>query len=154
MQYITHLKTKGGLVRVTATETAITGIDFVQKSIKDRPNSVTNQAVRQLQEYFAGQRREFQLPLEMKGTPFQMAVWKELLKIPYGESTTYGDIAKKLKNPGAGRAVGSANGKNPISIVVPCHRVIASRGGLGGYSGGLDKKRYLLALEKIPYRER
>ena len=154
MQYITHLKTKGGLVRVTATETAITGIDFVQKSIKDRPNSVTNQAVRQLQEYFAGQRREFQLPLEMKGTPFQMAVWKELLKIPYGESTTYGDIAKKLKNPGAGRAVGSANGKNPISIVVPCHRVIASHGGLGGYSGGLDKKRYLLALEKIPYRKR
>lgn len=154
MHYVTHLKTKAGLIRITATDSAVTGIDFVQEPIKDRPNSITNEAVRQLQEYFEGKRKEFQLPLDMGGTPFQKAVWAELMKIPYGESRTYGEIAKKLRNPKAGRAVGSANGKNPISIVVPCHRVIASHGGLGGYSGGLDKKRYLLALEKIPYLQK
>lgn len=107
------------------------------------------EAVRQLEEYFSGRRRRFDLPLRMAGTPFQRAVWAFLLTIPYGRTYTYKEVAEALGRPGAARAVGSAVGSNPISIVVPCHRIVASGGKLGGYGGGLDVKRFLLDLEGI-----
>jgi methylated-DNA-[protein]-cysteine S-methyltransferase len=106
------------------------------------------QADRQFREYFAGDRREFDLPFDVEGTAFQKSVWHQLSRIPYGQTCSYKDIAKRIGNPGAVRAVGSANGKNPLAIIVPCHRVIAADGSLGGYSGGLGYKKRLLALEK------
>lgn len=106
--------------------------------------------VRALDEYFAGARHDFaDVPLDVtSGTPFERAVWAQLARIPFGETVTYGDLARRLGNPGASRAVGRANGQNPVPIVVPCHRVVAAGGGLGGYSGSLDVKRRLLALER------
>ncbi|HTT22888.1 MAG TPA: methylated-DNA--[protein]-cysteine S-methyltransferase [Candidatus Sulfotelmatobacter sp.] len=101
----------------------------------------------ELQEYFAGSRREFKFALDLRGTEFQRACWKALLAIPYGETCTYGDIARAVGRPHGFRAVGMANNRNPIAIVVPCHRVIASDGTLCGYGGGLDVKRKLLELE-------
>lgn len=105
-------------------------------------------AVEQLAEYFAGERTVFDLELHMVGTAFQRRVWAALQSIPYGETCTYGDIAREIGSPGAFRAVGLANGHNPIGIVVPCHRVIGANGSLTGYGGGLDRKRALLELEK------
>jgi len=105
-------------------------------------------AVEQLDAYFAGDRTEFHLDLNMVGTAFQRRVWEALLTIPYGETRSYGEIARQIGAPGAFRAVGLANGHNPIGIIVPCHRVIGSNGSLTGYGGGLDRKRALLALEK------
>jgi methylated-DNA-[protein]-cysteine S-methyltransferase len=102
---------------------------------------------RELEEYFAGTRRQFSFPLDLRGTEFQLACWKALLKIPYGETRTYADIARAVHRPQGFRAVGLANNRNPIAIVVPCHRVIASDGTLCGYGGGLDVKRKLLQLE-------
>ena len=104
-------------------------------------------AARQLAEYFAGRRREFDLPLDLRGTDFQKCCWRELSKIPYGETRSYADIARAIGNPLAVRAVGLANGQNPIAIIVPCHRVIGSDGSLTGYGGGLEAKRKLLELE-------
>jgi O-6-methylguanine DNA methyltransferase len=101
----------------------------------------------QLDEYFAGSRREFTFPLDLRGTEFQLACWQALLAIPYGETRTYADIARAVDKPNAFRAVGMANNRNPIAVVVPCHRVIASDGTLCGYGGGLDVKRKLLELE-------
>jgi O-6-methylguanine DNA methyltransferase len=103
--------------------------------------------IRQLEEYFAGTRREFSFPLDIRGTEFQLACWRGLLAIPYGETRTYADIARAVGRPQGFRAVGMANNRNPIAIVVPCHRVIASDGTLCGYGGGLDIKRKLLQLE-------
>lgn len=105
-------------------------------------------AARQLAEYFTGERREFQVTLQPAGTPFQLAVWEELCRIPYGETTSYGAIAKRLGRPGASRAVGMANGSNPIAIIQPCHRVIGSTGKLTGFGGGLEVKQALLDLER------
>lgn len=103
---------------------------------------------KQLEEYFGGKRKIFDLPLRPMGTPFQQTVWKALQTIPYGETRTYQDIAIQIGNEKACRAVGMANNKNPIGIVIPCHRVIGKNGGLTGYAGGLDKKEYLLKVEK------
>ena len=103
--------------------------------------------VNELEEYFAGKRREFTFPLDLRGTDFQLACWRALLAIPYGETRSYADIARAVGKPNAFRAVGMANNRNPIAIVVPCHRVIASDGTLCGYGGGLDVKRKLLELE-------
>ncbi len=105
-------------------------------------------ACRQLQEYFAARRTEFDLPLAPEGTPFQRSVWRCLQEIPYGETISYGELACRVGNPRASRAVGSANGKNRIPIVIPCHRVIAADGTLGGFGGGLSTKETLLALER------
>ncbi|MFB6835645.1 methylated-DNA--[protein]-cysteine S-methyltransferase [Streptomyces sp. NPDC056361] len=105
------------------------------------------EAVRQLDAYFAGELTAFELPLNLIGTPFQLRVWEQLLRIPYGETRTYGELAEELGNPGSSRAVGLANGKNPVSIIVPCHRVIGAGGSLTGYGGGLDRKQRLLAFE-------
>jgi methylated-DNA-[protein]-cysteine S-methyltransferase len=101
----------------------------------------------QLQAYFAGELREFELPLAAEGTPFQQRVWRALCDIPYGETISYGELARRIGQPTASRAVGLANGQNPIAIVVPCHRVIGANGTLTGYGGGLERKRWLLAHE-------
>lgn len=101
----------------------------------------------QLREYFAGTRRDFDLPLAARGTPFQQRVWAALREIPYGQTWSYGRLAERIGAPGAARAVGLANGRNPIGIVVPCHRVIGASGAMTGYGGGLERKRHLLALE-------
>ncbi|WP_017236807.1 methylated-DNA--[protein]-cysteine S-methyltransferase [Streptomyces sp. SS] len=105
------------------------------------------EAIRQLDAYFAGELTSFDLRLNLVGTLFQLRVWDQLLRIPYGETRTYGELAEELGNPGASRAVGLANGKNPVSIIVPCHRVIGAGGSLTGYGGGLDRKQRLLAFE-------
>jgi methylated-DNA-[protein]-cysteine S-methyltransferase len=104
-------------------------------------------AIAQLEQYFAGQRTEFDLALDMRGTQFQNNVWDALLTIPYGETRSYGEIAKQIGRPDRARAVGAANGSNPVSIIVPCHRVIGADGSLVGYGGGLDRKRFLLDHE-------
>ncbi len=106
------------------------------------------EAVRQLREYFAGTRTGFDLPLAPQGTEFQRSVWRQLQEIPYGATISYGELARRVGNPKASRAVGSANGKNPLPIVIPCHRVIAGDGTLGGFGGGLPMKQTLLALEQ------
>lgn len=114
---------------------------------EDEP--VLAEAAGQLREYFAGERREFQLPLAPVGTDFQQRVWRALTEIPYGVTESYGDLARRIgAGPSASRAVGLANGRNPISIVVPCHRVIGASGSLTGYGGGLERKQFLLALER------
>lgn len=114
-----------------------------------RPGKAKLHAVaRQLDEYFTGTRRQFEVPLHPSGTPFQLEVWGALLAIPYGETASYADIARRIGRPRAVRAVGAANGANPLSIIVPCHRVIGSHGDLVGYGGGLPAKRWLLAHER------
>ena len=105
-------------------------------------------AAAQLDDYFAGRRRSFDLPLDFRGTAFQQRVWAELLKIPFGETRSYGELARNLGDPGASRAVGAANGRNPISIIAPCHRVIGANGALTGFAGGVEAKRWLLAHER------
>ena len=107
-----------------------------------------DEAKRQLREYFEGERRDFELPLAPAGTPFQLRVWEELRRIPYGETISYGELARRIGRPTASRAVGAANGRNPLAIVVPCHRVIGADGTLTGYGGGLPVKETLLAHER------
>jgi len=102
----------------------------------------------QIAEYFAGERQQFDLPLKLAGTPFQQRVWQELVRIPFGTTITYAQLAQRVGKPTASRAVGHANGRNPISIIVPCHRVIGADGKLTGYAGGVDKKQWLLAWER------
>jgi len=117
---------------------------------KEAEHPVLREAERQLQDYFAGRRTSFDLPLDFHGTDFQKRVWAQLLAIPFGQTRSYGEIAKALGNPGASRAVGAANGRNPISIIAPCHRVIGASGKLTGFAGGLEAKAHLLALEARP----
>jgi methylated-DNA-[protein]-cysteine S-methyltransferase len=146
--YCEYLSTTSGLLKICANEQGISAITFVMQ--EDAPaigNAVTKEAKQQLSEYFDQQRKAFDLPLAPVGTQFQQNVWQQLCAIPYGETCSYADIAKQLNNPNAVRAVGSANGKNPISIVVPCHRVIGANGTLTGYAGGLTRKAALLTLE-------
>jgi methylated-DNA-[protein]-cysteine S-methyltransferase len=110
--------------------------------------ALLREPVRQLEAFFAGELRDFNLPLNPRGTAFQQRVWKLLSEIPFGETISYGELARRAGNPAASRAVGLANGSNPISIVVPCHRVIASNGKLTGYGGGLENKRWLIDFER------
>ncbi|PWE53524.1 cysteine methyltransferase [Metarhizobium album] len=115
--------------------------------VEDARHPVLVETARQLGEYFDGRRRAFDLALDFVGTPFQRQVWAALLAIPYGETRSYGQLAETLGRPSAARAVGAANGRNPISIITPCHRLIGANGDLTGFAGGLDNKRFLLALE-------
>lgn len=114
-----------------------------------RVKNLSSEVLNQLQQYFNGERYEFDLPLAPEGTPFQLDVWHALEKIPYGETVSYLDVAKKIGKPAAVRAVGAANGANPLPIVIPCHRVIGHNGKLIGYGGGLEKKQYLLSMESL-----
>lgn len=116
--------------------------------VADEQHPVLVETERQLGQYFAGKRKTFSIALDIRGTRFQKDVWEALLAIPFGETRSYGQLAKQLGNPCASRAVGAANGRNPVSIIVPCHRVIGSSGKLTGFAGGLDAKAHLLGLEK------
>jgi methylated-DNA-[protein]-cysteine S-methyltransferase len=118
-----------------------------ENAVENAEHPVLRETARQLREYFAGTRRAFDVPLEFRGTEFQRRAWSALLTIPYGETRTYGQMAEQIGNPTAVRAVGAANGRNPISIIAPCHRVIGMNGDLTGFGGGLDAKAYLLSLE-------
>lgn len=132
-------------VRLTATDTALSEIQFSTR--KDTGNSrIISEARKQLGEYFRGKRKKSSVPLFFQGTPFQEKVWKALQTIPYGKTVTYSHIAQKIGNPRAVRAVGTAVGKNPLCIFIPCHRVVG-KNGLGGYSGGIEVKKQLLELE-------
>lgn len=119
-----------------------------QETFGARDDRPFGEAIDQLEAYFAAELKEFTLELHLHGTPFQRSVWEQLLRIPYGETRSYGELAAALGNPGASRAVGLANGKNPISIIVPCHRVVGSNGSLTGYGGGLERKQRLLDFER------
>ena len=141
-----------GPLLLTGTGTVLTGLYLAQHvriatPLGTRDDSAFAEPVRQLEEYFAGDRRAFQLPIAPAGTPFQLRVWQLLQGIGYGERRSYGELAAELGNPNAARAVGLANGRNPISIIVPCHRVVGSKGALTGYAGGLTNKQWLLEFE-------
>jgi len=120
----------------------------LNEPVENKEHPVLIETERQLGEYFAGKRKAFSVALDMRGTRFQKNVWEALLAIPFGETRSYGQLAKQLGNPRASRAVGAANGRNPVSIIVPCHRVIGSSGKLTGFAGGLGTKAHLLGLEK------
>jgi methylated-DNA-[protein]-cysteine S-methyltransferase len=137
-----------GLVEIASSAGAVTSLVFVDGRRSEMlRDDVGGEAVRQVAEYFEGSRREFDVPVEMSGTKFQRLVWNELLKIPFGNTVSYGDVARAIGKPTAVRAVGAANGQNPVSIIVPCHRVIGSDGRLTGYGGGLWRKQWLLKHE-------
>jgi methylated-DNA-[protein]-cysteine S-methyltransferase len=145
-----------GRLKLVATDESLAGILWEKESegrvrvhapVEDPSQAVLVEAERQLAEYFRGQRRTFNLSLDFAGTDFQRQVWTALLTIPFGETRTYAQVARQIGKPSATRAVGAANGRNPISIVTPCHRVIGAGGKLTGFAGGLEAKAYLLALE-------
>lgn len=141
-----------GCIIIGATDTAVTSLYFEEKensqNIVENETQLLKEAKKQILEYFSGERFTFELPLEPEGTPFQKSVWKALESIAYGKTNTYGEIAQLIGSPKAARAVGMANHRNPISIIIPCHRVIGANGKLVGYGGGLDKKEKLLSIEK------
>lgn len=153
-KYLQTMMSPQGELVITASDRGITSIafvgqseDIVRKAYAGEPNVFTQAACEQLTAYFSKQLTHFSLPLDVKGTDFQQAVWGVLTSIAYGATKSYQDIANAIGNPKAVRAVGLANGKNPIAIVVPCHRVIGKNNRLTGYAGGVDKKQYLLKLE-------
>ncbi|WP_042350614.1 methylated-DNA--[protein]-cysteine S-methyltransferase [Bacillus massiliigorillae] len=141
-----------GKLGVVQEEQAITRIYFQNENIPEDliefETDLIKEAGQQIQEYFAGKRKDFTIPLAPNGTPFMQSVWKALIEIPYGETRSYKDVAESIENPKAVRAVGMANNRNPLPIVIPCHRVIGANGKLVGYGGGLDIKILLLDLEK------
>ncbi len=141
---LTVVQEDGALVRLAMSPPG----RFVDAEIGERSDEGFDDVVRQLGEYFAGERTAFDLPLRPVGSDFELAVWEQLTRIPYGETRSYGHVARALGDPGAAQAVGAANGRNPLSIVVPCHRVIGADGSLVGYGGGLQRKRFLLDLEQ------
>ena len=154
MMYYCYLNAPIGDLLLAGDDEALSLVGFPQGKMRHdpEPNWIYNEkpfaaARQQLEEYFAGERKDFDLPLHLSGTDFQVRVLEELQRIPYGETTTYGAIAERIGRPKAVRAVGAANGRNPIPIIIPCHRVIGSSGKLTGFGGGLDTKEELLRLE-------
>jgi methylated-DNA-[protein]-cysteine S-methyltransferase len=154
--YEMALKTDVGTLVLAANDDALTELRLPNRSASPKNAKPTAKAAKhleaaakQLGEYFSGKRKRFDLPLGPEGTEFQESVWYALADIPYGETISYAELAQWVGRPGAFRAVGQANGANPIAIILPCHRVIASGGGIGGYGGGLKLKRQLLALEGL-----
>jgi methylated-DNA-[protein]-cysteine S-methyltransferase len=147
--FVEYLDSTFGTLEVCAKQEGVTSISFVQnKSKATNKCEHTVQAITQLNEYFAGDRVQFDVNLSVTGTEFQQQVWQELMAIPYGKTCSYADIAKAINNPKAVRAVGAANGRNPITIMVPCHRVVGSNGSLTGYAWGTSIKAGLLELEQ------
>lgn len=151
----TVIGTPVGDLTAVADEAGLTGLYFVgrrhhpgSERLGERTDDGFDEVRRQLAEYFAGDRTAFDLPLAPAGSEFEHRVWGLLREIPYGETRSYGQLARELGDPGLAQAVGLANGRNPISVIVPCHRVIGADGSLTGYAGGLDRKRYLLELEE------
>jgi len=161
--YYSRMSSPAGPLLIGVSETALVALEFD----RELPKKIAGQSVQwqesesrartvreQLQEYFSGNRRDFDLALDLRGTDFQKRCWNELLRIPYGETRSYGEIARAVGSPQSFRAVGQANHYNPIAIIVPCHRVLAAGCYLGGYGGGLAVKAYLLRLEGAAFRER
>lgn len=148
-KYRGFLETSSGIIEVIADDKSVFEIKFSDKTGEtSKESKVLEKALTQLKEYFRGERKEFDIPLHLEGTEFQKNTWNQLKKIPYGETVSYQDIAVALNNEKAVRAVGNANNKNKIMIVIPCHRVVGKNGKLVGYAGGLDKKEFLLEHEK------
>ena len=158
--YIRHVPSPLGLLRVTTSADALVGVavedregagellEASRSAAAGEEPSILTMACAELTEYFEGRRTRFDLPRVPRGTAFQRAVWSALHDIPFGESVSYAGLAHKLARPGAARAVGAANGRNPILIVIPCHRVVGASGALVGYAGGLERKRWLLEHER------
>ena len=142
-----YYNTSFGLFKIVESDGAITAIDYVREAKRSEPSPLTDLAAHQLEEYFQGVRQGFELPLNPRGTEFQKKVWQELLKIPFGQIRTYGQIAAAIDRPKGARAVGMACHNNPVMIVIPCHRVVGANGQLTGYAGGLDIKKRLLEIE-------
>ena len=158
MNTYTYVDSPIGRLLLHSDGTALTGLYMdvpagqpgtMEGWVEDPKSGPLPAAALQLDQYFSGRRREFDLPLRLNGTEFQKRVWNVLLEIPYGGILSYGELARRIHNPNASRAVGLANGRNPISILVPCHRVIGADGSLTGYGGGLERKRWLLAHEGL-----
>ncbi len=156
MEYYDYYDSPLGQILLVASDGALTGLHFVGEKYypaidtawqRQPKATLIVRARQQLDEYFAGKRKAFELTVDPAGTPFQCGVWRALQKIPYGTTTYYGALARRIGQPTASRAVGAANGRNPISIVIPCHRVIGAGGDLTGYAGGMDRKAALLKLE-------
>jgi methylated-DNA-[protein]-cysteine S-methyltransferase len=152
----THLDSPVGRLKLVASDCGLAAVLWendrptrvrLEAMEEDSDHAILREAGKQLHAYFSGRRTSFAIPLDLRGTPFQREVWNALLAIPYGETRTYLDLARRLGNPNATRAVGAANGRNPVSIIVPCHRVIGSSGKLTGFAGGLEVKERLLRLE-------
>ena len=150
-----------GPVIVIANDEGIWSIDFVNAKyakrigadwVEDPKHPQLAEYFRQLAEYFAGKRREFDLPLAPRGTSFQERVWQEIARVPYGKTISYGELAKRAGAPGQARAAGAATGRNPVGVVIPCHRIVGADGSLTGYAGGLDRKQQLLELEGVLQR--
>lgn len=150
--FYTQMDSPFGQIQIVWTDNGVSEIDFEQNITDPKADWIfveasESEAAQQLQQYFDGTREHFDLPLAAKGTSFQKQVWEALVNIPYGKTTSYGEIAKQLGRPKASRAVGAANGANPLAVLVPCHRVIGSNGTLTGYAGGVEIKAGLLELE-------
>lgn len=149
--YKSHYQSPIGLIEITASDSGLLSVSFRDEmeeiNTSTPANDITKQTAEYLAAYFAGNCQTFDVPLAPVGTAFQQQVWKELVKVPFGKTDTYSSIAHKLNNPLSVRAVGAANGKNPIAIIVPCHRIIGASGHLTGYAGGLWRKEFLLNLE-------
>lgn len=154
MIHLFYYETGLGAIGIAENGTEVTGLYFGREQRPAEASAgetdLLRRAARQLREYLAGKRREFELPLAPAGTPFQRSVWNSLLAIPYGETRSYGEIARSVGNPRACRAVGMANNRNPVPVFIPCHRVVGSDGSLVGYGGGLAIKERLLRLEGVP----
>jgi len=145
--YYDNFETPLGLMEITANDQAVLSIHFVDQTETVNANAMTDLAKTQMQQYYTGDLEKFNMPMEPEGTEFQKTVWQALITVDYGKTCSYSDIANKIDNPKAVRAVGSANGKNPMTIVVPCHRIIGSNGSLTGYASGVDRKAWLLNHE-------
>lgn len=158
MQYYDYYQSPHGRMLLVADDEALTGVYFTgqkyqprieQDWVRDARHAPLRQVKQELAEYFAGKRRRFTVKLAPRGTPFQRAVWKAIAGVGFGRTIPYAELARRVGRPGSARAAGSATGRNPIGIIVPCHRIIGSNGALTGYAGGLAKKRALLELEGI-----
>jgi methylated-DNA-[protein]-cysteine S-methyltransferase len=149
-EFKAYYSTPIGPLQISGTPDGIVSVTFVKRRLANERNlpKCVEEGIQQLDEYFRGNRRRFSLKLLLHGTPFQKLVWQQLQKIPYGKSASYGDVARAIDRPHAYRAVGNANNRNPVAIIIPCHRVIGSDGNLVGYGGGLWRKEWLLNHEK------
>jgi len=158
MRYYDIYESPHGRMLLVATEGGVCGVFFVGQKYfpeknrewkRDANHAPLKQAKRELREYFAGRRKRFEVALEPSGTPFQRTVWKAISGVRFGETISYGELARRAGHDGSARAAGAATGRNPIGIIVPCHRIMGADGSLTGYAGGLDRKRALLALEGL-----
>jgi methylated-DNA-[protein]-cysteine S-methyltransferase len=146
--FISYYSSPIGTIKISAIDTGLTSVLFVEEAIKPSMSNVHSEACKkQLDEYFKGERKDFSVPCQLLGTPFQKEIWNKLVTIPFGEKISYLELGKKVNSPNASRAVGNANSKNIILIVLPCHRVIGENGDLTGYAGGMWRKKWLLEHE-------